>query len=187
MSRREQLSELDEDALVEAARADREAFGVLYDRHFDAVYQYIARRVGDQSVAEDLTGAVWERALRAIERYEIRGLPFAAWLYRIAGNLVANHHRRRNLWRAVPLSSRLAKADPRDRLDQRSTVRAAMSRLSESDQEVLSLYYFAGLSPPEIGDVLGCTPAAVHKRMHRARLRLRNVLEAYDFTGECDA
>ena len=59
----------DEDWLVEAARTDRQAFGVLYDRHFDAIYHYIARRVGDQATAEDLAGAVWERALIAIERY----------------------------------------------------------------------------------------------------------------------
>ena len=90
---------------------------------------------------------------------------------------MANHHRRQNLWHSVPLGRRLARPDPRDSLDRRAAVREAMAELSESDQEVLSLYYFAGLSPPEIGDVLGCSPAAVHKRMHRARLRLKEALE----------
>lgn len=65
----------DEDGLVEAARTDRQAFGVLYDRHFDAIYHYIARRVGDAETAEDIASHVWERALKAIERYEIRGFP----------------------------------------------------------------------------------------------------------------
>jgi RNA polymerase sigma-70 factor (ECF subfamily) len=182
MGRKESLAQQDDDQLVEAARTDREAFGVLYDRYFDTVYNYVYRRVGDHEAAEDITGAVWERALGAIEKYEVRGYPFAAWLYRIAGNLVSNHHRRRAMWRLVPFSSRHARPDPRDRLDQKAAVRSAMTELSESDQEVLGLYYFAGLTPPEIGDVLGCKPAAVHKRLHRARERLKKHLE--DYTGD---
>ncbi len=167
----------DEDWLVEAARTDRQAFGALYDRHVDAVYHYIARRVGDETVAEDLTAAVWERALRAIESYELRGVPFAAWLYRIAGNLVANHHRQQKLRQLVPFTRRHARTDPHERLDERAAVRAALSQLSGADQEVLGLYYFAGMTPPEIADVLACTPTAVHKRLHRARERLRQHLE----------
>lgn len=167
------MAQSDEDSLVEAARTDREAFGVLYDRYVDKVYHYIIRRVGDESAAEDLTAAVWERALGAIEGYELRGVPFAAWLYRIAGNMVANYHRRRSLRQVVPLSRRQSRPDPRHVLDEKAAVREAMMKLSENDQEVLGLYYFAGLTPPEIGNVLGCSPSAVHKRLHRARERLR--------------
>jgi RNA polymerase sigma-70 factor (ECF subfamily) len=169
----------DEDALVEAARTDRAAFGRLYDRHFDAIYNYIFRRVGDQEAAEDLTSATWERALSAIERYEVRGLPFAAWLYRIAGNLVANHHRERSVRKHVPFEPGLDHGGPDflERSEARDVVRGAMERLSEADREVLSLCYFAGLSPQETADVLGCSIAAMHKRLHRARVRLRNHLE----------
>jgi RNA polymerase sigma-70 factor (ECF subfamily) len=167
----------DEDWLVEAARDDREAFGVLYDRHFDDVYHYIARRVGDERVAEDLSGAVWERALVAIERYEVRGVPFSAWLYRIAGNMVANHHRKRQLRRLVPFTRQHGASGGQSRIEERSMVREAMLKLSEADQELLGLCYFAGMAPPEIADVLGCSPAAVHKRLHRARARLRTHIE----------
>lgn len=167
----------DEDGLVEAARTDRQAFGVLYDRHFDAIYHYIARRVGDAETAEDIASHVWERALKAIERYEIRGVPFAAWLYRIAGNLVANHHRRQRLWRMVPFGPQHAASQPHNRIDEYTALRAGLARLSSGDQEILSLCYDAGLTPPEIADVLNCTPAAVHKRLHRARTRLRHHLE----------
>lgn len=167
----------DEDWLVEAARTDRQAFGLLYDRHFDAIYHYIVRRVGDSDAAEDLAGAVWERALTAIERYEIRGVPFAAWLYRIAGNLVANHHRRRALWKLVPFTGRQAAPANLGRSDDQAAVRDALARLSDADREVLALCYYAGLTPPEIADVLGCSPAAVHKRLHRARVRMRAQLE----------
>jgi RNA polymerase sigma-70 factor (ECF subfamily) len=167
----------DEARLVEAARTDRGAFAALYDRHVDALFHYISRRVDDDAVAEDLTSATWERALIAIERYEVRGIPFAAWLYRIAGNLVANYHRRRRLVRFVPLVARHGRTDPHERLEERAAVRAALRELSDADQEVLSLCYFAGLTPREIGEVLGCSQTAVHKRLHRARTRLRAHLE----------
>jgi RNA polymerase sigma-70 factor, ECF subfamily len=165
-----------EDALVAAARTDRAAFGALYDRHFDAIYHYIARRVGDPDVAEDLAAEVWERALTAIERYEIRGVPFVAWLYRIAGNLVANHHRKRRLWHLVPFAREHDVATPAVG-DERTAVHQALLALSAEDQEVLGLCYFAGLAPPEIADIQGCTPAAVHKRLHRARERFRRHFE----------
>lgn len=171
----------DEEELVEAARHDREAFGVLYDRYFDDIYNYVAKRVGDAQVAEDLTGAVWERALVAIERYEVRGVPFSAWLFRIAGNLIANHHRKQGLRHLVPLTGRFRSRSSEGHLgeaaDERAMVREAMSRLSESDQEILGLCYYAGLRPQEIADVLACSPSAVHKRLHRARTRLKQQLE----------
>lgn len=173
----------DEDWLVEAAHHDRQAFGQLYERHVDAIYHYVARRVGDEALAEDLTAAVWERALIAIERYEMRGVPFIAWLYRIAGNVIANHHRRSRL---VSFVAFLPQINPQmnqgaqssaDQIDERTAVREAFNALADSDREVLSLCYHAGLTPPEIADVLSCSPAAVHKRLHRARQRLRQHLE----------
>jgi RNA polymerase sigma-70 factor (ECF subfamily) len=167
----------EEDRLVERARTDRQAFGQLYDRHFNAIYHYIARRVEDTETAEDLSAQVWERALTAIERYELRGVPFAAWLYRIAGNLVANHHRQRRLWRFVPLSLRQGQDAATDQVDEATAVGAAFRGLSGADQEVLALFYFADLEPPKIAEVLDCSVAAVHKRLHRARQRLRQKLE----------
>ncbi len=169
---------MDELALIDAARTDRAAFGALYDRHFSTIYNYIVRRVGDEETAEDIAAAVWERALVAIERYEVRGVPFAAWLYRIAGNLVANHHRRRKLLSFTPFMPRHERgASSSGQVDDKAIVRQAMRRLSEPDQEVLGLCYFAGLTPPQIADALGVSVAAVHKRLHRARQRLRERLE----------
>lgn len=171
---------MNEAQLIEAARTDRAAFGELYDRYFDDIYHYIARRVGDTATAEDLAAAVWERALIAIERYEIRGLPFAAWLYRIAGNVVANHHRQQRLRQLVPLLPSHARTDPSDAFIRSESVRSAFAALSTPDQEVLSLYYYAGLSAAEMAEVLDCSLSAVHKRLGRARDRLRLQLEDED-------
>lgn len=170
------FARMDDDSLVEAARHDREAFGALYDRYFDPIYAYIARRTDDAAEAEDIAAQVWERALKSIERYQVRGVPFAAWLYRIAGNQIANHRRHARILRFVPLGPGHGSAEPDD-ASERDAVRAALDALSESDRELLSLCYFAGLAPPEIAEVLGCGVAAVHKRLHRARARLRRKLE----------
>lgn len=171
-------ADMDEDELVLAARTDKEAFGALYDRFFDPVYHYIARRVEGDSVAEDIAAAVWERVLRSIERYELRGVPFAAYLYRVAGNQISNHRRRKRLLSFVPFEPRHGPpSSPTESADERAALRAALRELSESDQEILSLCYFAGLSPQEIAPVLDCSVAAVHKRLHRARGRLRRALE----------
>lgn len=159
--------------LVAAARTDRAAFGELYDRYVDQIYHYVVRRVGDVELAEDITAAVWEHALAAVGRYEDRGLPFVAWLYRIAGNLVANHYRRARLRRLVPFLGQVSAPDSTLEVDERTMVRDALRELSPADQEVLSLHYYAGLAPEEMAVTLGCSVTVVHKRLQRARERLR--------------
>ncbi|HVR44079.1 MAG TPA: sigma-70 family RNA polymerase sigma factor [Thermoanaerobaculia bacterium] len=80
-----------EQALVEAAKSDPARFAALYESHFERIYAFVLHRVRDRSVAEDLTAEVFRRALAAIGGYEWRGVPFSAWLYRIASNEIADH------------------------------------------------------------------------------------------------
>ncbi len=80
----------DELLLIEAARKDPARFGELYERHFDRVYAYVVRRVGNRDAAQDLTADVFHRALANIGKYEPRGVPFVAWLFRIASNAIAD-------------------------------------------------------------------------------------------------
>src|SRR5688500_18593827 len=83
--------DVSEQVLVEAAQQDPSRFAELYEAHFERIYAFVAHRVRDRSIAEDLTAEVFRRALAAIGRFEWRGLPFAAWLYRIAANEIADH------------------------------------------------------------------------------------------------
>src|SRR6185503_13357188 len=80
----------DERLLVEAARTDPSRFAELYEAHFERIYAYVARRVRDRHAAEDITSEVFQQALANISRYEWRGAPFSAWLYRIAANAIAD-------------------------------------------------------------------------------------------------
>src|SRR5919201_385241 len=89
----DKLDELSDDELAERAKTSSDAFGALYDRHVRRIYSYIYYRIGQRAEAEDLTERVFMQALENLPRYEFRGAPFSAWLFRIAHNLVANWHR----------------------------------------------------------------------------------------------
>src|SRR5579884_3840881 len=106
-----------ERALVDAAKQDRSRFADLYEIYFDRVYAYVARRVQDRADAEDLTSEVFEQALANLGRFEWRGAPFAAWLFRIAAN--ALHDRAVRLGREHSLESRdeVSEADQEEACD----------------------------------------------------------------------
>ena len=87
---------------VEAAQSDPSRFADLYEENFYRVYGYIARRVGQRHVAEDLTSDVFREALAGIRKFEWRGVPFVAWLFRIAARTLADHFRRAGRESAAP-------------------------------------------------------------------------------------
>src|SRR5205807_5626158 len=87
----------DDERLVAAAQRDPRRFGVLYERNFDLVYAFVARRVPSRPEAEDITATVFYKALANLAGFEWRGVPFAAWLVRIASNEIADL-RRRSPW-----------------------------------------------------------------------------------------
>jgi RNA polymerase sigma-70 factor (ECF subfamily) len=95
-------TESDERHLIEAAKRDPKNFAELYETHFERVYAYIARRVRDRFEAQDLTSEVFHRALANLGRFEWRGVPFSAWLFRMAAHAVADHAQRMQREQTVP-------------------------------------------------------------------------------------
>ncbi len=87
------LQRADERELVERAKRNPREFGVLYDRHFQQIYRFVYSRVREQTAAEDVTSEIFMKALRAMPRYQDTGRPFAAWLYQIAVNAIADRFR----------------------------------------------------------------------------------------------
>lgn len=174
----------DEKALALAARGDQEAFGALYERYVGRIYNYVYYRTGNQFDAEDLTARVFFRALRHIGNYTDRGLPFSAWLYRIAHNLVANWHRDNSRRREIPLEEILLVRPngehPEATLVQNEELENLMRVircLPDERQQLLILKFVEHLSNAEIGQVMGRTEGAVKSLYHRTLLSLRDEYE----------
>ncbi len=173
-----------ESALIERAKQDPEAFGELYERYVDRIYNYIYYRVGNAHDAEDLTARLFYRVLKALPRYVDRGAPFASWLYRIAHNLVANFHRDRRRRPSLsiddlPLISNWREAPEQvaEQHDEERTLWQAINALSEDRRELLTMKFGEGLSNAQIGNLMGRTEGAIKSLYHRTLISLREELE----------
>lgn len=172
-----------DEELIENAKHDPAAFGALYERYVDRIYRYIYYRTSDVREAEDLTARVFYRALGRISEFDQRGAPFAAWLYRIAHNLVANWHRDRSRRKYVRLDELTAVAEkaasPHHRAEQNEEARVlltAIARLPADRQELLILKFVDELSNADIGKIMGKSEGAVKSLYHRTLLALRDEL-----------
>jgi RNA polymerase sigma-70 factor, ECF subfamily len=180
------LKRLSDTELVDMAKVnDNEAFGELYERYVTKIYNYIYYRTGNHHDAEDLTARVFYRAMAHIESYTERGVPFQAWLYRIAHNLVANWHRDRGRRKVIPLDEFIAtslRADAPDHQaedkEEREALLTAIRRLPEERQQLLILKFVEHLSNAEVGEIMNRTEGAIKSLYHRTLIALRDELQA---------
>jgi RNA polymerase sigma-70 factor (ECF subfamily) len=179
----------DEQAMVERARADPSAFAELYRRYLPRIHAYAYRRTGAVEVAEDITSAAFERALRNLHAFTWQPGGFGPWLFRIASNELADHYRRAGRAassRSVHAARGLlpdAPADPADEVGERDAVAevlAAMDRLSPRYQQALSLRFLAGLTPDEAATAMGTSKATMAVIVYRATRALRRALAEED-------
>jgi RNA polymerase sigma-70 factor, ECF subfamily len=170
-------AESDEPDLVRRAAVDANALAALYQRYVARVYRFLRMRCSSPDEAADLTQQVFLKMAEALPRYRERGVPFAAWLFRIARNAAIDHARRQR--GTVPWESLTESAAPDDVeawvLDReaRARVGALLAGLSSDERELLSLRFAAGLSSREIAAVVGGSEAAVKKRLTRTIQRLK--------------
>lgn len=179
-ARRIDYSELDERELVALAKEDKAAFGELYERYLPKIYSYVYYRMGNVHDAEDLTAKVFFRALAHIGNYVEQGVPFQAWLYRIAHNLVANWHRDQSRRKIIALDDYVVhslQTEAPDRLaeelEERNQLLEAVRRLPEDRQQLLLLKFVEQMSNADIGLIMGRTEGAVKSLYHRTLLALR--------------
>ena len=151
----------------------------LYDDHVWRVYGFIAYRLRDRDVAEDLTQATFERALRAWSRFDPRRASESTWLLAIARNLLIDHHRRDRSALVQPIDERVAPAvsGPEERFAGAPRLGAALEELGERDREVLALRFGGDLSGPEIAAVMDLSTANVQQILSRSLRKLRKMLE----------
>ena len=169
------------DALVDRAKdGDADAFGLLYDRFQPEILRYLAHRIGDPDTAEDLAQQVFLKAWQAIPRYEARGVPFKAWLYRMAHNQMVDHFRTRrpttdlegiDLPEDAEAESMVLAAEMTVALEQ------ALGKLSEDHRQVLVLRFLMEKSAREIGEIMGRKEVTVRGLQMRALQALRREIE----------
>ncbi|HLZ08566.1 MAG TPA: sigma-70 family RNA polymerase sigma factor [Chloroflexota bacterium] len=165
-----------------AVNRDAAAFGLLYESHVDRIYRYVYFRVGTTGDAEDLTEIVFLKAWEAIDRYQPRGVPFVAWLYRLAHNLVVDSYRSRR--QTVPLDDLTEAEEPgadvmelvEERLDAEE-VRAALRTLSPEHQQLIVLRFVEGLSHAEVAEITGKSEGAMRVVQYRALQMLARALQ----------
>ena len=164
--------------MIEAAKADPRRFAELYERNFDRVYAFVARRTGDRVEAEDLTAEVFHQALAHLGRFEWRGIPFAAWLLQIARNALADRWARAAREQAEPPAEPADDA-PAAEIDRRAMLAGLVAELPGDQQRVVQERFVEGKSVREIARELGRTEGAVKQLQFRAlqslRARLRDI------------
>lgn len=169
--------------LVRRAQEKREAFDALYTKYLRKIYTYVYYRVGNVEDAEDITESVFLHALVHLDRYQDRGIPFSAWLLRIAHNLVANWHRSAGRQHPVAMDVSVNLHDqtltPEEALEKAEDIRRlreALASLPEERQQVLILRYAEGMKHREIGEVMGKSAGAVKVLVHRSLISLHRRL-----------
>lgn len=170
-------TDANERLLIEAAQKDPRRFADLYDANFERVYAFIARRIRERADAEDLTAEVFHQALASIKKYEWRGVPFAAWLYRIASNAIADRWQRTQREQAGSEAhdppDRRESASPEE-FEKRARLFRLVADLPEDQRRVIEMRFAAGKSIAEIAHELGRTDGAVKQLQFRAIRALRD-------------
>jgi len=166
-------------ATASAKRGDRSALQFLYVRFADDVCGYVGSILQDSYAAEDVTQNVFVKLPTAIQKYEPRDVPFAAWILRVARNAALDHLRAR---RQIPFEE--VRTDDggqeEDGFERMQCLSAALMNLPPEQREVLVLRHLVGLSPGEIAQRLGKTEGSIHGLHHRGRVALQDLLRDMD-------
>jgi len=166
--------------LVEAAQqGDVAAFGQLYDRYVDKIYRYLYLHLRRREEAEDLAEEVFLKALKSLKSFRWQGVPFSAWLFRIARNLLIDHYRKGvapvALDEGAPSSSPDVESMVEDRLSI-AQVKEAMRELTEAQQQVIALRFGAELSIAETAQIMSKKEGAIKALQHSAVAALRRLM-----------
>ena len=174
--------EADERLLVEAAQKDPARFADLYEVNFERVYAYVSRRVQDRAETEDLTSEVFHHALANLKRFEWRGIPFSAWLFRIAANLISDRWQKSGREIADEGRVEAAQVSPAEieEVERRATLFRLVSTLPAEQQRVVVLRFVEQKSIKEVAREIKKTEGAVKQLQFRALSNLRAQMEGAD-------
>jgi len=174
--------EADERLLIAAAQHDPARFAELYELNFERVYAYIVKRVRDRADTEDLTAEVFQQALANLKRFEWRGIPFAAWLFRIAANLISDRWQRsgREVTDDASIETAQASAAEIEEVERRATLFRLVDTLPAEQRRVVILRFVEQKSIKEVAREIRKTEGAVKQLQFRALSGLRARMEGAD-------
>ena len=172
----------DEESLVRRAQQrDEQAFAQFYEKYFDKIYRYVTLRISDKIEAEDITQQVFLKALQSISSFKWKGIPFSAWLFRIAHNQAVDYLRKKTKQATIPIDESKASfsSNPQllmeEKLDTEQLL-LATKQLTAAQREVISLRFAGELSIAEVAKIMGKSQGAVKALQHSAIVALRKVL-----------
>jgi len=185
-----------EQKLIERAKTDGAAFGELYDACYPKILNYIFRRTRDTQIAEDITAEVFIKALEQIDRFTWRGLPFSAWLYRIASHEIANYFRGKHTKNiSLELMMEEQGFEPADDYDVETSLIEAQTKIERHElfivvqeqllalplkyQEVSSLRYFEKKSIAEISQIMNKRQGTIKSLLSRGTKKLREAVQPF--------
>ncbi len=171
-----------EEQQIEAAKRDASAFAPLYEKYYAQIFRFIYRRVADESTAADISSQTFLSALKALSRYEHRGLPFSSWLYRIALNEVNMHFRKSKRKPTISTNDtglqlvfeEIEQSDIEQKLEK---LQHALQQLELDQVQLIELRFFEKRAFKEIGEFLQITEASAKTRTYRLLKKLRGLME----------
>jgi RNA polymerase sigma-70 factor (ECF subfamily) len=160
--------------LIEAAQADPSRFAELYEENFNRVWAFVIGRVRDRAAAQDITSEVFHKALKNLKTFEVREVPFIAWLYRIAANAVTDHFNRTAREQSAS-ESIIESEEPRDieQIERRATLYRFVDRLPADQRRVLMMRFGEERSIREVATTLGKSEGAIKQLQWRGLQTLR--------------
>jgi RNA polymerase sigma-70 factor, ECF subfamily len=169
------------DLVYRAQHNDKEAFAEIYEGYFDRIYRYVVLKIGNRSEAEDITQAVFIKALENIGRFKWKGAPFASWLFRIAHNQIIDYVRKMKKRSAGELPEQIPSQDdgPAAITEKNSEIERMMTatkNLTDLQRDIINLRFAAGLSIAEAAGIMNKNENAIKALQHSAVRALRREL-----------
>jgi RNA polymerase sigma-70 factor, ECF subfamily len=166
---------------VEAAKADPARFDALYDKYYKPIFVFIYRRTGEEGLTADITSMVFLKALVNIKNYRDKGVPFSAWLYRIALNEISMYFRKNNSGRVVSLKqehiSTIVDEVEKDNTEENcSIVMNALKKVKEESVQLIEMRFFEKRSFSEIGNILGISENNAKVKVYRVLDKLKSII-----------
>lgn len=167
--------------LIEAAKENPARFGVLYDRYYKSIFVFIYRRTDDEELTADITSQVFLKALINIKKYEYKGVPFSAWLFRIAFNEINMYFRKNNAQRVVSLNQNgmvqiAQEVELEENTEGIKQMMLAVKQLDALELQLIELRFFEKHSFAEVGEIVGVTENNAKVKVYRILDKLKKVL-----------